>query len=688
MVSLYPFWITPSGALSSVTQGTNVSVSLSASRQAVFMAQQGQNVVDIGENANAVTSVLVNTQTVLDYQLEGNTVVFATNLSQTDLVDITTSDPITYSLLHDSLPPGLSLNASGTISGTVGTILSKTPVNYTFTVRIFDGTSSRDRQFSMVAYPSSANVAPPGWGSGLPSKQIENATPNPFAYVPLGQATRGSTFDFQLDLYEPSNLPPILELEFFLGAASVTSPFDTMPPGLSLNQTTGLISGTIDPSAELGSYFFNIAMLDYLGNPVTQGTGATPLTFGIQVQPPLQPLIPLRFMIWQTAAGSLATLYEGVAFPIGVTATCSTGEAVSYTLADNTVLPPGLTLDASTGEIQGIIGHVLSDTVYNFTIRAFVGQTFSDRNFSITVLSRYASASFVDMTFRLRVKDTVPMASFYNSIIQTGQYFRLGDANYPNVTIGNSPMSVLIIGGLAGSAGEFESLVRSSNFDGPLNLLLGEHKIAYATINGAVIYEVLYREIIDPMAGAGGYIINNGIPSQNLILYPESAPSNPVYVYPNSINNIRCEFLLACGFPTVDSSIEYDLDLSSGAENLPLWMTCPQTGTDTTTALGYIPAIPLAYLQPGAGQLILEKINDQIGNFPAERPHDPSNAMAIGHLSPFDQYYVIFQTISSATTFDVNTTTFDGGTIVFDVFAYSGGQYFRMNREMWNTTNG
>ena len=73
---------------------------------------------------------------------------------------------------------------------------------------------------------------------------------------------------------------------------------------------------------------------------------------------------------------------------------------------------------------------------------------------------------------------------------------------------------------------------------------------------------------------------------------------------------------------------------------------------------------------------------------PAERPTDSTNPVLTGHQVPFDQYFVIFETVSTATTFDGDTTTFDGNTVVFDVLAYSGGQFFRMNRAMWNTTSG
>jgi hypothetical protein len=216
-------------------------------------------------------------------------------------------------------------------------------------------------------------------------------------------------------------------------------------------------------------------------------------------------------------------------------------------------------------------------------------------------------------------------------------------------------------------------------------LLLGPHKIAYARdITGTVLYEVLYREVEDPLSKAGGYTVLNGVPTESPVLYPESVPSAPRYLSPPSINNLRYEFISKIGFPTLDPTISHNMSLSAGAENLPLWMTCPQTGTNAATALGYIPAVVIAYLAPGAGQGVLDRISLRVTD--PVRPTDATDPVVQGHEVNFNQYYIEFQSVTPATTFDSATTTFDGGVLVLDVFAYSGGTFFRMNRATFNTT--
>ena len=677
MPTFNPVWKTPAGTLQAVTEAASASISLQAVRRAQFMGTLGQTTIQVGNSASQVTNVYVNTASV-GFEAVGNSIVLANAVSANSIIELDTSEPINYSLLHDNLPPGLTLNGgSGVISGTVSQLPTDGPsLTYSFAVRITDGVVSRDRQFSIVANPVLVQATPPSWGS-LPTQVTEQASPADFAYIPLGQTTRGSPFTYQLPLFLPGGAEPTLVVQDFLGATSVVSPYDTLPSGITVDPHSGLISGTIDATNDLGFYFFKIKMLDSRGNPITTGSGATPIVCGIEVSEPVQALSPLRVINWVTPAGLLASLYEGVVCPISVKATCTTGEAVSYALGATSVLPPGITLNTTTGDLQGVLNHVLQNETYSFTIRAGVGQNFADQTFSFQVLSRYDSATFVDMTFKLRVNDSVPMTTYYNSVIQADQYFRPLDPNFGTLNSLYS-MNVFLAGGLNGDPNTMETIIRASNFDGPVKLLLGQHKIAYAKLNGSVAYEVLYRDVIDPLVDAGGFTFAaNGAPVAANVLYPESSIAAPQYIYPSSLNNLRCDFVSRLGFPTVDPTLTYVMGIA-GQENLPLWMTSPQTGNDTSTALGYIPAVVVAYLLPGQGQQVLNIINGRA--LPAEGPTAPTDPVRTGHVMLFDQYFVIFQTYGNPTTFDGAATTFDGATLDFDVFAYTGGKFFRINR--------
>jgi len=116
--------------------------------------------------------------------------------------------PYTFTLLSGSLPPGLSLSLAGVISGT-----PTTNGTYTFTIRVIDDNSDSDTQpltivVSTTPPPLTINT------TSLPGGTVGQA------YSQFISVTGGTTpYSF-----------------------SITS--GSLPPGLSLNTTTGRISGT------------------------------------------------------------------------------------------------------------------------------------------------------------------------------------------------------------------------------------------------------------------------------------------------------------------------------------------------------------------------------------------------------------------------------------------------------------
>jgi phospholipase C len=204
--------------------------------------------------------------------------------------------PYTFSITAGSLPPGLSLNATtGAITGTPTTAGS-----FPFTAEVVDSTGT------------SAGTATVNCGIGV------------LARVSVSCATNSA----QVGTAYSSSFPAaggVAPYTFSITAGS-------LPPGLTLNATTGAITGT---PTTAGSYPFTVQVADSTGTAAGKATASC----GIVVLAPVSVTC---------AAGSaqVGTAYSS-SFP-------AAGGVAPYTFSITAgSLPPGLTLNASTGAITG-----------------------------------------------------------------------------------------------------------------------------------------------------------------------------------------------------------------------------------------------------------------------------------------------------------------------------------------------
>jgi hypothetical protein len=234
--------------------------------------------------------------------------------------------PYTWSISAGAAPSGLTLNTStGSLTGTptaAGT--------FNFTVQVTDsarGTANKVFAISVVAAVKIAAATPPGGVTGV-------------SYTQQFAATGGVT--------------PY--------AWSIAS--GSIPAGLSLSTTTGLLSGT---PTTVGTYTFTIAVTDQSG-------GKDSAAYTIAVVARVAPL----------SITTQAPLPGGV---VGVSYTqtfAATGGTSPYTWSVSTgALPTGLTLNASTGSLTGT---PTAAGTFNFTLQVVdSAKAAATQAFTITV---------------------------------------------------------------------------------------------------------------------------------------------------------------------------------------------------------------------------------------------------------------------------------------------------------------
>jgi len=204
--------------------------------------------------------------------------------------------PYTWEVLGGDLPPGLSMDLDGILSGTP----TATGV-YSFSVRATNEYGSDTKLFTLSVY------------------QLPVITTTVLGYARLGRAYSGQ-------LTAIGSMP----ITWFIT-------YGSLPTGLSLNQNTGIISG--EP-VESGIFTFTIVAVNIAGS-------SAPVTFTIEAGQSLAIITtsPLPSGILGVAYTPLAFQAEGLDASFIYT--------WSWVAQAGSSFPPGLTLNANTGVLSG-----------------------------------------------------------------------------------------------------------------------------------------------------------------------------------------------------------------------------------------------------------------------------------------------------------------------------------------------
>lgn len=303
----------------------------------------------LGSTSDKTFDLTVRTGTVSWTTAEGNIGSSLEGSAFSETVEATTNTPgtISYAVTTGSLPSGLSLDSStGAITGTSPEVGANTDVTFSITATDTFGSSS-SRSFTITVT------------NGIISWTTAEGN--------IGSSIEGSSFSQTVEATTNT-----------LGTISYAVTTGSLPSGLSLNSSTGEISGTAPAVGSDTDVTFSITASDTFGNSASRSFTITTTNGSVS---------------WSTAGGSLGDVEEGDAFSITVSATTTTDGTISYSVTSGS-LPSGLSLNTSTGAITGTASEVGSDTESSFTLTA--SDTFGNsatRNFLITVTNGSVSWS-------------------------------------------------------------------------------------------------------------------------------------------------------------------------------------------------------------------------------------------------------------------------------------------------------
>ncbi|QYM79662.1 putative Ig domain-containing protein [Horticoccus luteus] len=397
------------------------------------------------------------------------------------------------------LPAGLTVNtATGAISGTPTTTGS-----FTVTLSASNATSSDSKQITLTVQPPAPVITSPGATGGRVGSAFtytivasNGATTYSAPYLPDGltlntatgeitgtpttagtylvvitasNVTGSATTQLQITVESAANAPlyagatsfsAVQNTGFALVPAFTNSPTgfalakladgtdSVLPTGLTLNATTGVLTGT---PTQVGVFTFALR--------ATNAGGSSTVTLTLTVNPaPAAPKIT-------SASSAMATV--GVAFSFQLTAS-ATPAATSFTLVSGT-LPAGLTLNPASGLISGTPGAPALTTV------------------SVAATNTVGTGAAAQLVFSVSPSPTAPAIT--SALVATGQ---VGTALSYQLTASNTPTSFTLVSG---------TLPAGLAFDGATGAIsgtpttVGQRRVYFAASNASgrgLALEVLF----------------------------------------------------------------------------------------------------------------------------------------------------------------------------------------------------
>jgi hypothetical protein len=547
-------------------------------------------------------------------------------------IEYTDTDPgeiVVVKLVAGSLPPGLSINSTGLISGFIqpesvlnglagysrdGQGYDEFPFdfttqsinqNYQFVLEVSDGINTNLRTFDIFVYSRNSLTADDTEITADNTFITADVTPvrSPIVLTPqgtIGVVQNDNYFAFQFTGID-------LDGDQFEFAAFHSTPAETAGtgiPGLTLDPVTGWLYGYIPDLGQTEiTYDFYIRVFK-TNNPAVFSND---YDYSLSINGSINTTV-----IWLTESflgridnGSVSTFY--------VAAENVAGIPLLYRLqsGSDSSLPQGLQLLA-TGEIAGRVsfntfaldsgtttfdvgsrgGETTFDLTNTFTINAYSADGLVSvlRTFTIQVVRRYNEPYenlYIEAMPPFASRAIITQLLNNTDIFPPDLIYRSDDPNFGLAT------RVVYDHAFGLTSATLDEYVESLNLNHYWKTLtLGSIKTARAlNPDGTVLYEVVYSEIIDNLVNNNGETVGKEVALPFPIADNDSTELS--VVYPNGLVNMR------------DQVIDVVGQISNV---LPRWMLSVQANGQV---LGFVPAWVICYTQPGRSGQIAYNIQTQ-----------------------------------------------------------------------------
>jgi len=575
--------------------------------------------------------------------------------------DTAAGQTLVYEVVSGELPPGITMNKNGLISGVVKltddqrfgirggydasneryddvvydkTVTSKSiSKNFGFVVRVSDGTSFIDQNNSIFVYSADfwrvSNTALTIDATEIDSSPLTmdysgNRRPVFKTGSDLGTFRHDNYFVTKIDVDDFDPLQEALTYSIQSGA---------LPSGVTIDQSSGELYGTLARQASVEKiYTFTIRATRTVSSSITVFTDQE---FTMKVIGQID--IGIAFST-PTVVG---TLTADIPSTLSIVAIAENIDRVlSYTVSAGS-LPPGITLSAQGNLIGTIDPSTITDSTTSYSFTVSVSDQYQagghSNPFTVNVDVPHTLVEYGNMTGHATsfIDQNIFYSIAQDPSINSAEYVYRGEDK--NFGMRSKPEMLMMSGLQAQTLTAFQNQMSQNH--APKTLYFGDVKTAVAKENGIVKYEVVYIEVKDNLVNNNGVAVSNSITLRDSVtkqlIGPRASTTNAttdrnVYeittdgglsfstsgskarfanqmsadlgyitkLYPNAVANMRSRMK------------------SLGHKEwtyLPQWMRTTQQGG--LAPLGFILAVPVCYCKPGTSALVKKRIEDKKLNF-------------------------------------------------------------------------